>query len=120
MRIPFWRSGKVESAAIGTAQAGIANLDLTAMKERFRDRLRDDRAILAQHTDRLDAPTDELIAIVHRLAGSAGMLGYTKISALAGTLDDDFAEPSIDRRAVFLELLGALQEEESVTPTGVA
>lgn len=114
MRIPFLRSRRDDKAGSQPPSAStFLNTEFAAMKERFRGRLRDDHALLVQYRGRLAAPTPELVAIVHRLSGSAGMLGFEKISAIAGPLDDDFAEPGIDRNAAFGALLLALEEEMS-------
>jgi HPt (histidine-containing phosphotransfer) domain-containing protein len=114
LRIPFLRSRRDDKADAQPPSTNLfLNTEFAAMKERFRDRLRDDHALLVQYRGRLAAPTPELIAIVHRLSGSAGMLGFEKISAVAGPLDDDFAEPGIDRDAAFGQLLLALEEEIS-------
>jgi len=59
-----------------------------------------------------------LAAVVHRLAGSAGMLGFTKVSAKAGALEDAFCEdpPNLAVRASALQELLALIEATLAEP----
>jgi HPt (histidine-containing phosphotransfer) domain-containing protein len=91
-------------------QAGSWQSQFAAMRERFCARVRDDYAILVQHRQGSAEPTPEMKSLIHRLAGSAGMLGFSEISDIAGHLDDAFAEPNTDTSAAFQKLLSILEE----------
>ncbi len=61
---------------------------LAALRARFLDRCGEDLARLRAFRETEPAPR-ELRAVIHRLAGTAGVFGYAQVSALALRLDDD-------------------------------
>jgi HPt (histidine-containing phosphotransfer) domain-containing protein len=100
------RSDKTTPSNAPPANAPVPKLD--AIRERFIARTRDDYAILARY--RQSPRTPELISVVHRLAGAAGMIGFMEISTTAGRLDDELAEPDTDTNAALEELLIVLEK----------
>lgn len=62
---------------------------MAALRDKFLDRCRSDAAILADR-DTIDA--DELIAIVHRLSGTAGIFGFTELSEAAERTENALRE----------------------------
>ena len=123
MRFPFWPSLRQGSGAkTAPAKTGAANTGLEDLRRRFDVRLREDYAILSQYRECQLAPSAELISIVHRLAGSAGMLGFHEISDVAGRLDDAFDTPGSDTTTLLRTLLDLLERTLGVqsgraTPT---
>jgi HPt (histidine-containing phosphotransfer) domain-containing protein len=117
LRLQFWQSqpGVEKDEPNGTEANGIAP-ELKALKERFGKRMRDDYAVLTRYRTFQAPPAEELVSTVHRLAGAAGMLGFTEISSVAGRLDDEFAESDSNAGSTLLELLHIL--EETLSPPG--
>lgn len=112
MPFQFW-SGRRRGGASNAnpaPQTGAYQAALAVIKERFRLRLRDDYAFLIQYKGKPLLQELDVIARVHRLAGSAGMVGYGEISTVAGRLDDAFAESNEDTAAGFEELLQLIAE----------
>jgi HPt (histidine-containing phosphotransfer) domain-containing protein len=62
---------------------------LAALRARFLARAADDLAWIRATGG---SPQDELLARVHKLAGSGGVFGYPDLSALAAALEDDIRE----------------------------
>ncbi|HEY1615869.1 MAG TPA: Hpt domain-containing protein [Rhizomicrobium sp.] len=119
MRFPFWQSLRQGSLSkTPPASSSAANAKLEELRRRFDLRLREDYAILSQHRGCQLAPSAELKSIVHRLAGSAGMLGFHEISDVAGRLDDAFETPGSDTATLFLALLDLLERTLNVPRTG--
>jgi HPt (histidine-containing phosphotransfer) domain-containing protein len=90
-------------------QARAFNLQFEALRKRFRERIRDDHAALTRYRMNLHPPSSELRSIVHRLAGTAGMVDFMEIAAAAGQLDDGFIDPKTDLKMGFDDLLRALE-----------
>lgn len=107
--MPFqFRSGRRRGGASDAnpaPQTSAYQAALAVIKERFRLRLRDDYALLVGFKGKPLLQAPDVIARVHRLAGSAGMVGYGEISAVAGRLDEAFAQSSEDTASIFEELL---------------
>ena len=59
---------------------------MAALRDRFRDRLADERPALEEAAERHDRAT--LRAICHRIAGSGGMFGYAELSRLASKIEE--------------------------------
>lgn len=58
------------------------------LRLRFVARAAEDLLKLRGHQDGAALPRKDLHALVHRLAGSAGIFGFAEISKVAGELDD--------------------------------
>jgi HPt (histidine-containing phosphotransfer) domain-containing protein len=111
VRVRFWQSSpepKTEKPA--GRSAGDVQLELAAIRQRFAKRLREDYAVLAPYRNDRVRPTHELVSVVHRLAGSAAMVGFAEIGEIAGRLDDALAEPGADVSALLNELLALLEK----------
>jgi HPt (histidine-containing phosphotransfer) domain-containing protein len=63
---------------------------MTVLKARFVARAKEDLNTLRGDGNALSA--EELRAVVHRLAGSAGLFGFSEISAVAGDIDLHLAQ----------------------------
>jgi HPt (histidine-containing phosphotransfer) domain-containing protein len=111
LRFQFWQSRKDAGAKPAPADNKINALksQLDGMRERFGSRLREDYAVLTQFERGNQPPTQNVMGIVHKMAGTAGMLGYDEISEAAGSLDDAFAEPGADTAARLQKLLLVLE-----------
>jgi HPt (histidine-containing phosphotransfer) domain-containing protein len=83
---------------------------LQGLRLQFIARTRDDYAVLKRHQQSDNLRSPDMIAVVHRMAGTAGMLGYSEISAIAGRLDDELAEGSTRANETLGDLLAALEE----------
>jgi HPt (histidine-containing phosphotransfer) domain-containing protein len=81
------------------------------MRDQFCVRIRADRDALRQARDRGDW-TPESTWIVHKLAGSAGMLGFLELSEAAHSLEDALALSEGDipvlLQALFAEIDNAI------------
>lgn len=113
MRIPFLNSQKkpgLEAGTPPTPPADSLEAKLDAMRERFLIRVRADYEVLAPYRPGRLPPTRELIQVVHKLAGSAGMIGLMEISETAGRLDDELADPQSDTSAGLEALLVAMEK----------
>lgn len=83
---------------------------LADLRAEFRLRAARDRAVLIQCLDAGDV--EQVERIVHGLAGSAGMFGFSDVGAAALTIDDGFASgrgldaEAADRLIAALEVLG--------------
>jgi HPt (histidine-containing phosphotransfer) domain-containing protein len=60
---------------------------MEALKQRFIARCAEDLVQLQAYQDGAQSNAEALRAIVHRMAGSAGIFGFANVSALAATLD---------------------------------
>lgn len=78
------------------------NDPMASLRARFVDRLRDDLAEL-----RSGAPARPL---VHRMAGTAGMLGFVELGRLADVVDAQLAEGDPAEPADWDALLTAMDE----------
>lgn len=109
----FWRSERgLEPAKAGPvpAQGESLELKLAAVKARFLTRLRNDRAVLAQLREHRLAPGPDIAASVHKLAGSAGMVGFAEISEAAGRLEDELLEEKPNIGSALSELLALIDK----------
>jgi HPt (histidine-containing phosphotransfer) domain-containing protein len=88
----------------------VPDANLQSLRQRFIARTREDYAVLMRSQQSGDLQTPEMIAIVHRMAGTAGMLGYTAISAVAGRLDDELAEGKTQPYDTLRDLLATLEK----------
>jgi HPt (histidine-containing phosphotransfer) domain-containing protein len=116
MQLRFWQGSKStprQEAPPGAAPARATPAkiaaELEAIRLRFISRLREDYDFLTRYraTDGSNSP--QLVAIVHRMAGSAGLVGFPEISAVAGRLDDALADPAHDPQQGLDELLAMLK-----------
>lgn len=82
---------------------------MAIIRSNFAQRLRVDYAFLARYEMKHGQSNPELVAVVHRLAGSAAMVGYSEISAVANDLDDALAEWSPNSSALLGKLLRVLE-----------
>ena len=62
---------------------------LTDLRAEFTARLACDATAMQQLAQALPGSAAELIPLVHRLAGTGGMLGFSRISRLAGMIDEE-------------------------------
>lgn len=85
-----------------------------SLRQRFIARTREDYAALLLYRRSDGLPTLRMIPIVHRLAGTAGMIGFAAISTIAGRLDDELAEGNTQRDDTLRELLTIL--EKTISP----
>ena len=95
---------------MGDQQPNAFQQEFEVIRQRFGTRLREDYAALAQYRMNPLPPTPELVSIVHRLAGSAAMVGFTEIGEVAGRLDDAAVEPGVDLSPLLRELLSVLEK----------
>jgi HPt (histidine-containing phosphotransfer) domain-containing protein len=65
---------------------------MAALRLRFIGRAREDLSQLRAYERHGAMNAEDLRALVHRLAGSAGLFGYPAISVLAGAVEDDLIE----------------------------
>jgi len=79
---------------------------MAALRQRFVDRCRDDLAALEQG----DGP-ERTIEIVHRLSGSAGIFGFSRISEVAEQTETALRDgtPNEELMARLLDALRAVQ-----------
>jgi len=123
LRIQFWRPRRDAGPEKGTPtdeQPTTLEAKLDAMKDRFLGRVRAEYAILSLYRQGSLPATPELIFIVHKLAGSAGMVGYSEISEAAGRLDDELADANADNSARLQELLIAMEKAISAKDTALS
>jgi len=87
--------------------------DFSATLEKFRARFlaraADDLARLRRHQLSPALAKPELIGLVHRIAGNAGMFGYPMISTLASDVELQL-DSDRDATPTLRELVAALQE----------
>jgi CheY-like chemotaxis protein len=84
---------------------------MTDLQRRFVQRSRDDRARLGSLLDASrDGAVDDLRAIVHRFAGTAGTFGFDAVGKSALALDQTFADGHCPVRDAYLPLLQALDD----------
>lgn len=116
----LWRGPqtvKPETAAAAPADPVAAGLE--PIRLRFLDRLRADYEFLSQFRSAGDIRSPEMIAIVHRMAGSAGLVGFSQVSEVAGRLDNALHDPDSDPRVCLEELLSLLRKTAFAdTPPG--
>ena len=81
---------------------------MEALRGRFRGRLSEERAVLAEAAAKSDRAT--LRAICHRIAGAGGMFGYGDLSDLASLIEEglDGGAPCPALRTQVSELLAAI------------
>lgn len=83
---------------------------LAKLRAEFRQRAARDKVALIQHLDARDV--EQVERIVHGLAGSAGMFGFSDVGAAALRIDEGFAlgrgldVDAADRLIAALEALG--------------
>jgi HPt (histidine-containing phosphotransfer) domain-containing protein len=65
---------------------------MAKLRVRFVARAAEDLLKLRGHQSSVPLARNDLHSLVHRLAGSAGLFGFTEISRLAGELDDRLAD----------------------------
>lgn len=65
---------------------------MAAIKQRFVDRCAIDRDQLRAHCEGTPLAPESLHTIIHRMAGAAGIFGFTEVGALAAVLDDELAQ----------------------------
>lgn len=108
------RNDRPDASGQAEAQTPPPDARFEAIRERFVTRVRDDYATLAQYRQSGPSRAQELMAVAHRLAGSAGMVGYTELGVAAGRLDDALVETDADIDAPFRDLLAVL--EKTIAP----
>jgi HPt (histidine-containing phosphotransfer) domain-containing protein len=114
MQMRFWRSRTSDREPVPAGQKPAAiSAEFEAIRERFGQRLREDYAVLVRYRNCADPPAPELKAIVHRLAGTAAMVGFAEISAAATGLDDGFFEADANLNARLDNLLVVLERTVS-------
>ena len=117
MRFQFWSrryDGNAGDAKPTAAPTGAYQSALVAIKERFCVRMAEDYAFLAEFQGKPLADFPDVVARIHRLAGSAGMVGFNEISAAARRLDDAFTQSNSDTTAQdFQELLRLMEDATS-------
>ncbi len=77
-----------------------------SLRRRFVERLADERRALASSDG-----GEQFAAIVHRMAGAAGSLGFDDVGAKAAALDDLLAQGAADVDEALSQLIGAIDEE---------
>lgn len=82
------------------------------LRQRFRERLREDRARLTMWRD-TNALPQEVQPVAHRLAGSAGSFGFEAIGERAGLLNDAIERSEADWRPLLEALIAAFEAEAS-------
>ena len=82
---------------------------METLRRRFIARAEDDLTRLREHRRHQTLERSELITIIHRLSGSAGLFGYPEISALAGEVETSLAQNSADETSL-ANLLDALEQ----------
>jgi len=80
---------------------------IAALRLRFLARAADDLAWIETTGG---SPHDELLARVHKLAGSGGTFGYAEVSAAAATLEDDIREGRAADLSALTSALAALPQ----------
>jgi HPt (histidine-containing phosphotransfer) domain-containing protein len=110
VRFRFWQPQQKEKAVGVPRNASVLPAEFEAIRQRFAERLHQDYAVLAQYRAEPVTPVPDLVSTVHRLAGSAAMVGFLEIGDAAGRLDDAFVEPEADVGALLNELLGLLEK----------
>ena len=90
---------------------GVTDFDTTLEKfrTRFLARAADDLVRLRRHQLGPALSKPELIGLVHRIAGNAGMFGYPKVSTLASDVELRL-DSDADATLALGELVAALQE----------
>ncbi len=101
------------TSATASSPANIGPSDvMNDLRERFVARSRQDRIQLAALLAAAGgSEAEEVSALIHRFAGTAGTFGYTDLGALAASLDEAFAgggTPTSEDFAPFLTALDAL------------
>lgn len=82
---------------------------MVPLRKRFLERVRRELERLNDHANGKPLAEDELRRAMHSLAGSLGIYGYAKASALAGELDDELTRDGTCRAADFASLIGELE-----------
>ena len=114
MQMRFSQPQTEGDGAVPTGQkASTIAPELAAIRERFRQRIRGDYAILVRYRDCSNPPAQELATIVHRLSGSAAMVGFAEIGAAASRLDEGFVDAGAHLDAMLGELLLVLEQAMS-------
>jgi HPt (histidine-containing phosphotransfer) domain-containing protein len=85
---------------------------LAPLKLRFRDRARADAEALEAALAGADQGRIE--ALVHGLAGAAGLFGFADIGALARRIDTRFAEGEIPSPAEVEGLIAAIRRDTAI------
>ncbi len=108
----FWNRQAPERKDAGAAGGTNALApEFAAIRQRFIERLRQDYQVLSQY--RTQAAGPEMAALVHRLAGSASMVGFADIGTKAGEIDDAFLDGATDVNGLLLELLAIIERAVS-------
>lgn len=84
---------------------------LAPLRARFLERVQADLEILR----RPSADPVETARLVHRLAGSAGIFGFSEVSRLAAIVDDEFHAGGAPSEPALADLVAAL---EALPPAG--
>jgi HPt (histidine-containing phosphotransfer) domain-containing protein len=110
LRLAFWRTGSTKEPAPDTGPAQTIQSEFDAIRQRFVERLREDYGVLSAYASAKRAADPELASTVHRLAGTAGMVGFMEISAAAARLDELLAEPDPEIVPALSEVLRVLKD----------
>ena len=78
---------------------------MAVLKDKFLERCRSDAAILAAHSQQ---NPDDLMAIIHRLSGSAGIFGFADLSNTAERAEDALRD-GLDADAAIARLIAELK-----------
>ena len=108
MRFPSFRPRSGQDAASSTRVPPDVSQEMAALRVKYLGRIREDHEVLSRLCA-ATSPTPELVSIVHKLAGSAALVGYPEISEIAGRLDDEFAEPGANPSLELPALLRVLE-----------
>ena len=120
MSIPFWRSRRKSDAQPAPAPveaAGTTDVQHSPLRGRFIERLRTEYPVLAEQRGSELVRGSEPAALVHRMAGSAGMVGFGEISDAAGRLDDAILDGNENTTGLLGELLVILEKTLAAEPT---
>lgn len=80
---------------------------LDALRRRFVERTREDRAVIAAWRTAGPPAAAEVERLIHNLAGAAGTFGFPALNAAAARIDDHLAE---GRRPADAEIQALLKE----------
>lgn len=97
---------------------------LAPLRERFRARVAGDRVELEALAAK-DMHGDELRHLVHSLAGTAGMFGFSDLSVAASEIDDQLAAgmainaASLDRLRASMDAVGASWPDDTMSAAAI-